>query len=205
MRALHITGHSEICNESPPSFAGPNATSPYRAERGKGRLWEAPANPYCFTNFECKADLSQPFKGNCSQIRSSVTGGAYNSVCRVTMCVRRDLSMGACLNCTRSTHQTVTKRPFSPHSFPAKRKRMGRRRHVGNGLAGTSLRYSRSLLSFESASSSSNCKRCAGLQFEARGDFDFPPGASLNRPRKPLRFSWIFPATTRTALKFGRQ
>ena len=129
MRALHITGHSEICNKSPPSFADPNATSPYRAERGKGRLWEAPANPYCFTNFECKADLSQPFKGNCSQIRSSVTGGAYNSVCRVTMCVRRDLSIGACLNCTRSTHQTVTKRPFSPHSFPARRKRMGRRRH----------------------------------------------------------------------------
>ena len=118
MRALHITGHSEICNESPPSFADPNATSPYRAERGKGRLWEAPANPYCFTNFECKADLSQPFKGNCSQIRSSVTGGAYNSVCRVTMCVRRDLSIGACLNCTRSTHQTVTKRPpFLPILF----------------------------------------------------------------------------------------
>ena len=85
-------------------------------------------------------DLSQPFKGNCSQIRSSVTGGAYNSVCRVTMCVRRDLSIGACLNCTRSTHQTVTKRPFSPHSFPARRKRMGRRRCVGNGLDGTSLR-----------------------------------------------------------------
>ena len=143
MRALHITGHSEICNKSPPSFADPNATSPYRAERGKGRLWEAPANPYCFTNFECKADLSQPFKGNCSQIRSSVTGGAYNSVCRVTMCVRRDLSIGACLNCTRSTHQTVTKRPFSPHSFPARRKRMGRRRCVGNGFDGTRLRAKR--------------------------------------------------------------
>ena len=143
MRALHITGHSEICNKSPPSFADPNATSPYRAERGKGRLWGAPANPYCFTNFECKADLSQPFKGNCSQIRSSVTGGAYNSVCRVTMCVRRDLSIGACLNCTRSTHQTVTKRPFSPHSFPARRKRMGRRRCVGNGLDGTSPRAMR--------------------------------------------------------------
>ena len=88
-------------------------------------------------------DLSQPFKGNCSQIRSSVTGGAYDSVCRVTMCVRRDLSIGACLNCTRSTHQTVTKRPFSPHSFPARRKRMGRRRCVGNGLDGTSPRAMR--------------------------------------------------------------
>jgi len=163
MRALHITGHSEICNESPPSFADPNATSPYRAERGKGRLWEAPANPYCFTNFECKADLSQPFKGNCSQIRSSVTGGAYDSVCRVTMCVRRDLSIGACLNCTRSTHQTVTKRPFSPHSFPARRKRMGRRRCVGNGLDGTSLRCSRSLFSSKPVSSSFPPNRFAGF------------------------------------------
>ena len=163
MRALHITGHSEICNESPPSFADANATSPYRAERGKGRLWEAPANPYCFTNFECKADLSQPFKGNCSQIRSSVTGGAYDSVCRVTMCVRRDLSIGACLNCTRSTHQTVTKRPFSPHSFPARRKRMGRRRCVGNGLDGTSLRCSRSLFSSKPVSSSFPPNRFAGF------------------------------------------
>ena len=45
---------------------------------------------------------------------------------------------------------------------------------VRNGLAGTRLRYSR-LLSSESVSSSSNCKRSAGLQFEARRDFDFPP------------------------------
>ena len=45
---------------------------------------------------------------------------------------------------------------------------------VRNGLAGTRLRYSRGLLSSESVSSSSNCKRSAGLQFEARGDFDFP-------------------------------
>ena len=109
-------------------------------------------------------DLSQPFKGNCSQIRSSVTGGAYNSVCRVTMCVRRDLSIGACLNCTRSTHQTVTKRPFSPHSFPARRKRMGRRRRVGNGLDGTSRRYVRRLLSSEPVSFPER-KRFAGLCF----------------------------------------
>ena len=32
------------------------------------------------------------------------------------------------LNCTRRTHQTVTQRPFSPSSFPARRKRWGRRR-----------------------------------------------------------------------------
>ena len=34
------------------------------------------------------------------------------------------------MNCTRSTHHTVTQRPFSPLSFPARRKRQGRRRPV---------------------------------------------------------------------------
>ena len=37
----------------------------------------------------------------------------------------------------------VSKRPFSPPSFPARRKRRGRRRHVGNGLDGTSPRAKR--------------------------------------------------------------
>ena len=114
MRALHITEHSEICNKSPPSFADANATSPYRAGRGKGRLRGTPANPYCLANDERKANLLQPFKCSYSQIWSSVTGGAYHSACGVTMCVRRDLSIGTCLNHTRSTHQTVTKRPFPP-------------------------------------------------------------------------------------------
>ena len=34
------------------------------------------------------------------------------------------------MNCARSTHLTVTQRPFSPLSFPARRKRQGRRRPV---------------------------------------------------------------------------
>ena len=34
-------------------------------------------------------------------------------------------------------HQTVTKRPFSPPSFPARRKRRGRRRRVRNDHDGT--------------------------------------------------------------------
>ena len=37
------------------------------------------------------------------------------------------------------------------------------------------------------------------------GGFRFPPGAPLNRPEKPLRFFWTFPAITRTALEFGSQ
>ena len=36
-----------------------------------------------------------------------------------------------------SMHQTVTKRPLSPPSFPARRKRRGRRRHVRNDHDGT--------------------------------------------------------------------
>ena len=74
---------------------------------------------------------------------------------------------------------------------------------VRTGPGGTSPRCSRSLLSSEPVSSSSNCKRFAGLQFEARGDFDFPPGAPLNRPEKHLRFFWTFPARPGTAQNFG--
>ena len=44
-------------------------------------------------------------------------------------------------------HQTVTKRPFSPPSFPARRKRRGRRRRVRNDHDGTSRRKRRLLSS----------------------------------------------------------
>ena len=33
-------------------------------------------------------------------------------------------------------------------------------------------------------------KEKAAKRKRARGDFDFPPGAPLNRPEKPLRFLW---------------
>ena len=77
----------------------------------------------------------------------TVTGGAYHSARRVSPCVRNGYKTGASLNRTRSTHQTVPQRPFSPPSFPARRKRRGRRRLVEKGLDGTSLRCSRSLFS----------------------------------------------------------
>ena len=35
------------------------------------------------------------------------------------------------------------------------------------------------------------------------GDFDFPPRSPLNRPRKPPRFSWIFPAKFEKLLKIS--
>ena len=90
MQTSQIQEHPEICRLSPPSFADANATSPCRAGRGKGRLWGTPANPYCPVNFNYKAILPQSFKGNRYQIWSTVTGGAYHSARRVTMCVRND-------------------------------------------------------------------------------------------------------------------
>ena len=76
------------------------------------------------------------------------------------------------------------------------------RRRVGNGLDGTSRRYVRRLLSSEPVSSFPKRKRYAGLQFEARVDFDFPPRPPLlNRPEKPLRFFWTFPAIAESPMR----
>ena len=63
----------------------------------------------------------------------------------------------------------VAKRPFSPPSFPAKRKRRGRRGHVRNDHDGTSRRKRR-LLSSVLISSFPNRE----LNSRFGGDFDFP-------------------------------
>ena len=60
-----------------------------RADVGIGP-YRTPANPYCLTTFERKADLQQPFKRNDLQIWCTVTGGAYHSAHKVSMCVRND-------------------------------------------------------------------------------------------------------------------
>ena len=60
-----------------------------RADVGIGP-YNVSANPYCPVNFNYKAILPQSFKGNRYQIWSTVTGGAYHSAHRVTMCVRND-------------------------------------------------------------------------------------------------------------------
>ena len=44
---------------------------------------------------------------------------------------------------------------------------------------------------------------CFSKRKRARGDFDFPR-VPLNRPRKPLRFSWFFPAKLEAAQKLRR-
>ena len=97
--------------------------------------------------FRMQGFLPQILNRSYLKNRCTITGGAYFIARRVIWCVRNTRKSGTCLNCTRRTHQTVTQRPFSPPSFPARRKRWGRRRHVGNGFDGTSLRYARSLLS----------------------------------------------------------
>ena len=60
-----------------------------RADVGIGP-YRTPANPYCLTNFKRKADLPQPFKRNDLQIWCTVTGGAYHSARKVSMCVRNN-------------------------------------------------------------------------------------------------------------------
>ena len=55
----------------------------------------------------------------------TVTGGAYHSARRVSPCVRNGYKTGASLNRTRSTHQTVPQRPFSPLFFSGKAEKKG--------------------------------------------------------------------------------
>ena len=56
--------------------------------------YRASANSYCFANFERKAFLPQMLNRNYFQIRCTVTGGAYHSVRRVSMCVRNTRKSG---------------------------------------------------------------------------------------------------------------
>ena len=60
-----------------------------RADVGIGP-YNVSANSYCLANFARKADSPQPFKGSCSQIWGIMTGGAYHSVRRVSMCARNN-------------------------------------------------------------------------------------------------------------------
>ena len=78
IRTFQISGHSDICNASPPSFA--SQMPPPLIVRGttRGGFEGTAANPCCFANFKRKAFLPQPFKRSCSQIRSTITGSAYH-------------------------------------------------------------------------------------------------------------------------------
>ena len=56
--------------------------------------YRASANSYRFANFGRKAFLPQMLNRNYFQIRCTVTGGAYHSVRRVSMCVRNTRKSG---------------------------------------------------------------------------------------------------------------
>ena len=83
---LHITEHSEICNKSPPSFADANAISPYRAGRGKGRLW---SESLVTASQIWNARLIYRSRSNAAiyKFGCTVTGGAYHSARKVRLCV----------------------------------------------------------------------------------------------------------------------
>ena len=66
-----------------------NAPSSRTAVTGIGP-YKFSANPYCLANFKRKADLPQPFKGNCLQICCTVTGGVYHSAPFLPILFRQD-------------------------------------------------------------------------------------------------------------------
>ena len=99
------------------------------------------------------------------KLDTPVSGGAYQDARKVSLVWNDSQKLGPHLNSEAGSTQTVTQRPFSPPSFPARRKRWGRRRHVRTGLDGTSPRYSRSLFSSEPVSSFSNRKLTLRFDF----------------------------------------
>ena len=107
-----------------------------RADVGIGPC-RTSVNPCCLANFERKAFLPQTWNRNYSQIWCTVTGAR-----RVSTCVRNIRKSDSCLNRTAGCTPRP-QAPFSSLSFPVQGKRKGRRRHVGNGLDGTSPRAKR--------------------------------------------------------------
>ena len=81
---LYTSVFSVIFGNFVPSQWADVGIGPYRAS----------ANSYCFANFERKAFLPQMLNRNYFQIRCTVTGGAYHSVRRVSMCVRNTRKSG---------------------------------------------------------------------------------------------------------------
>ena len=90
--------------------------------------------------------------GNCSKATSCkldapVSGGAYQDARKVSIEWNVRLKHRRSPEFRCRMRQTVTQRPFSPPSFPARRKRRGRRRRVRNDHDGTSRRKRRLLSS----------------------------------------------------------
>ena len=97
-------------------------------------------------------------KATSHKLDAPVSGGAYQDARKVSLVwnARPKHWNPPEFKCRK--HPTVTQRPFSPPSFPARRKRRGRRRRVRNDHDGTSRRKRR-LFSSVLVSSFPNRKR----------------------------------------------
>ena len=135
MHTYPVGADDSVRPQTAPVFTGiyGESVAAQRADVGIGP-YMTPANSCCPANFECKAFLPQSFKGSCYQIWCIVTGGAYLSAREVTWCVRNDYKNRFLPELYPQDAPNASQRPFSPPSFPARRKRWGRRRRVGNAL-----------------------------------------------------------------------
>ena len=93
-------------------------------DAARGGFEGTAANLYCLANFKRKAFSPQILNRSCLQIRCTVTGGAYHSARRVSMCARSDYKAGACMNCTRRMHKRNPAPLFFP-IFSGKAEKMG--------------------------------------------------------------------------------
>ena len=91
MHTYPVGADDSVRPQTAPVFTGiyGESVAAQRADVGIGP-YRTPANPYCLTNFKRKADLPQQFKRNDLQIWCTVTGGAYHSARKVSMCVRNN-------------------------------------------------------------------------------------------------------------------
>ena len=138
-----------------------------------------PANPVCtFYYSSCSTAAS-------IKLDTPVSGGAYQDARKVSLVWNDSQKLGAYLNSEAGSTQTVTQRPFSPPSFPARRKRRGRRRRVRNDHDGTSRRKRR-LLSSVLVSSFPNRK--LNLRFGFYRKFATTSQSRLRRASIPTPF-----------------
>ena len=115
----------------------------------------------------------------------TVSGGAYQDAREVSIVwnTRRKHRFLPKFRCRMQ--QIVTKRPFSPPSFPARRKRRGRRRRVRNDHDGTSRRKRRL---FSSVLVSSFPNRKLNLRFGFSCKFVATSQSRLRRASIPTPF-----------------
>ena len=91
MHTYPVGADDSVRPQTAPVFTGiyGESVAAQRADVGIGP-YRIAANSYCFADFERRAFLPQSFKRNCLQVWGTVTGGAYHSARKVSMCVRNN-------------------------------------------------------------------------------------------------------------------